>query len=241
MFTWTSKTAILCATFFLVSCAGVFDGLNLGARSGRTNDASQIAVTADQIIIKGPQGFCVDPSSVRDTDDTGFVILGNCAAITQSRLAAQPDAPAILTAAISGPGTPGQVAANMDGMDAFFRSVEGRGVLSRDRSFESVTIFETLAENGVFYLRARDTSAAPVDGVQAEYWRAYMDMGRRIVTLSVLGLEGRELATPQGLNTLRGFVQAIRTANVGILSVEPAILDRDAGVASIRPSSGEIN
>jgi hypothetical protein len=42
------------------------------------------------LVITGPRGFCVDESATRAENDTAFVLLGNCAAISESRRAASP-------------------------------------------------------------------------------------------------------------------------------------------------------
>jgi len=207
MSTWTSR-ALLAATVLAVAGCG-------GAAP------RAVAVTADRITVSGPEGFCVDPASARDSDDTAFVLLGSCAAIGRSRRAAEPVVPAFLTVAISAPGDPGRIAANLDGMHAFFRSAEGRRLLSRNADADSVAILDTGSDGDVFVLHARDTGAGAIDGVQLEHWRAYMDMRDRIATLSVLGLEGHGMADAQGRSILRAFVRSMRSANSGAAGVRP--------------------
>ena len=91
------------------------------------------------IAITGPAGYCVDPTATRDTGDTGFVLLGNCAAIANSRRAAQPATPAVLTAAVSPLGR-GPLADSLDELDAFFRSDDGRRLISRSGEAATVTV-----------------------------------------------------------------------------------------------------
>ena len=187
-----------------------------GGGPGAVREAPrEVAVTADRIVIAGPEGFCVDPGATRDGGDTAFVLLGNCAAIANTRRAGQPAVPALLTAAVSGSGPGGDILSNIGALDGFFRSDEGRRLLSRTQEAGTVEILETDIVGDVFYLHARDSSSGPVEGVQRAYWRAYLDLGPRIATLSVLGLQDRALSEAQSRAALAQFLAAVRGANSG--------------------------
>jgi hypothetical protein len=206
---WLGRAALCVACLALAACGGG------GLRGIAVAPApAEVAVTSDQIVVTGPDGYCVDPTATRNTDDTGFVLLGNCAAIANSRRAGEPASPALLTAAISEPSTGGRLADSMAELDAFFRSDEGLSLISRSGDAGTVTILDTAQdEDGVFLLHASDTSAGAIEGVQQDYWRAYLDVGPRIATLSVLVLEDRAPSREETLATLRSFVAAIRAAN----------------------------
>jgi hypothetical protein len=180
-----------------------------------------VTVTSDRIVVTGPDGFCVDPTATRDTGDTGFAVLGNCAAIANSRRVLQPESPAVLTAAISAPSDRGSLVDSLGELDTFFRSDEGLTLLSRAGEPDTVTILETLIVGDAFFLHASDSSAGAIEGVQPDYWRAYLDVGPRIATLSVLALEDRALDRGRSLEILEDFVGAVQTANAGP-SQEPA-------------------
>lgn len=206
---------LICAG--LAGCGGRGGGISLGPRPAPA--PAEIAVTAEQIVITGPAGYCVDPTATRNSDDTGFVLLGNCAAIANSRRAGQPITPAVLTAAVSEPSDGGRLADSLLELDGFFRSDDGRRLLSRSGEAETVAVLDTLVDGDVFLLQATDSSDGAIEGVQNEYWRAYMDVGTRIATLSVIALEDSTLSREDSLTTLRGFVQAVQGANTG----EPAV------------------
>ena len=190
-----------------VALAGCVGGL------GSASAPRVATVTSDAVRITGPSGFCVDPTATRDGGDTGFVLLGNCAVLADSRFVGQPAVPAVLTAAISASGDGGEISENLSALDGFFRSGEGMRLLSRTQEAGTVTILNSAVEGDVFYLQARDTSAGPVDGVQDVYWRAYFDLGARIATLTVLGRADREISSDQSLTILREFVSAVRNSN----------------------------
>ncbi|ABD52980.1 hypothetical protein [Jannaschia sp. CCS1] len=188
----------------LAACVGL---------GGGDDAPREVQVTADAVTITGPRGFCVDPTAVRNTDDTGFVLLGNCAAISGSARAGQPDVPAVLTAAVSAPSSGGGLTANLDALETFFQSDDGRALLSRSGDASTVQILDTRRQAGMFLLHARDSSAGEVVGVASDYWRAYLDVGTRLATLSVLALEDAEVSNAQVLSTLTQFATAVQAAN----------------------------
>jgi hypothetical protein len=131
----------------------------------------------------------------------------------------------VLTAAISEASDAGSISESLADLDAYFRSDEGRTLLSRTQEPESVTILETTTETDLFLLHARDTSAGAMQGVKEDYWRAYLDLGSRIATLSVLALEDRGVTREQSLASLRSFARTVRQANAQDASEEVAVAD----------------
>ena len=207
------QAAIIAACLVLVGCGGRFGGAGDGPAAPAP---TQVTVTADRIVITGPEGFCVDPTSTRDSSDTSFVLLGNCAAISNSRRARQPTTPAVLTATVSATSTDGRLSDSLGQLDGFFRSDEGLTLLSRSGDPARVTILDTALDGGVFLLHANDTSEDAIGGVQSEYWRAYLDVGPRIATLSVLSLEERNLTREESLSLLLSFVRLVQGANLDV-------------------------
>jgi hypothetical protein len=65
-------------------------------------------------------------------------------------------------------------------------------------------------------LHANDTSDDAIGGVQSEYWRAYLDVGPRIATLSVLSLQERNLTREESLSLLLNFVRVVQGANLDV-------------------------
>ncbi|UWQ95718.1 hypothetical protein K3728_00280 [Rhodobacteraceae bacterium M385] len=203
---WLSPLASLA----LAGCVG---GLGFGGGGDYENAPRQVQVTADAVTITGPAGFCVDPTATRNTDDTGFVLLGNCAAISGSARAAQPDVPALLTAAVSAPSSGASLTANLAALEVFFLSEDGRALLSRSGDPESVQILDTRIQSSMFLLHARDSSAGEMVGTASDYWRAYMAIGPRLATLSVLTLDDAQVDDAQALATLTQFAAAVQSAN----------------------------
>lgn len=205
-----SKWFSLLAPLVLAGCVGGLGGLGGG---GSVDAPRQVQVTSDAITITGPNGYCVDPTATRDTGDTGFVLMGNCAAISGSGRAAQPEVPAVLTAAVSAPSNGEGLTANLDALEAFLLSDDGRALLSRSGDADSVEILDTRRQDGMFLLHARDSSAREVVGVARDYWRAYIEIGPRLATLTVLALEDAQVSDTQALATLTAFATAVHAAN----------------------------
>jgi hypothetical protein len=202
---WTVRASALLAAAALSGC--------IGAGGGTGGAPAEAVVTSDLIVVTGPRGFCVDETATRAEGDTAFVLLGNCAAISASRRADQPQVPVVLTAAISEASDAGSITESIAELDAYFRSEAGLAVLSRTQDAATVTVLETIAEPDMFLLHARDTSAGAMEGVGDDYWRAYLDIGARIATLSVFALEERGVTAEESLGALRAFAATVMQAN----------------------------
>ncbi len=202
MFTWISR---LLPVVLVSGCVGMGTG-------GGTDRA---VLTSDQIALVGPRGFCVDAEETRDSGLAGFAVFGNCASLSGSRFARQPQTPAVLTAAVSEPSEDGGISASLETLPPFFRSADGARVLSRSGDPETVEVLQSFVAGEVFYLRASDTSPGVVPGVQDVYWRAYFDVGPRIATLSVLALDGEPTSEAAQLSILEAFVSQTQAANLG--------------------------
>lgn len=224
MFTWICKT-IGAGALALALTGCVTIPLGDGGAAGTAS------LTAGNIQIIGPRGFCLDPSATRDTGAAAFAIFGNCAALNDSRFSRQPATPAVLTAAVSEPSSSGGIADTLSSLSEFFGSSDGRQVLSRTGDPDTVNVLQSFVAGDVFFLRASDNSPGVAPGVQDTYWRAYFDIGPRIVTLSVLALDGEAVDEAAQLSILEQFVSDTRAANAGggVVAPEP---DAQAETAS---------
>ena len=202
---------LLALTLTLAACGGRGGG---GSSFGPPPQAdTEIQVTSDRLTVGGPDGFCVDPEATQDRGVTAFVLLGNCAAIANSARLPQPAVPALLTASISEPSEGSSLRESIPSLGSFFSSENGRRLLSRDEDPETVEVLDSFHQADVFFLHARDRSTGSIEGVREDYWRAYLDLGNRIATLSVLGLADQEITNDQSLETLRSFAIAVTSAN----------------------------
>lgn len=200
----------LIALVLLAACdsgSGSFGGLGL------FQGAPEKAVVAGKsVVIAGPPGYCVDTTATRDDATGAFVLLGSCASIANSAVARSPNIPGVLTASVSG--TSGSAIANsLDLLESFFTSQSGRAALARDGRAGSVRILQTRRQSGAFYIHVRDTSKNAMAGTSRDYWRGLFDVNGRIVTVSVVGFEGKPMSNAAGLATLDAFAARIRSEN----------------------------
>ncbi len=209
---WSSKPT-LALVVLLAGCGGFGP---VGSPPVR-----EVAVTSDQVIVTGPDGFCIDPDSTRESEDSAFVLLGNCAVISNRRSAGQPSVRAVLTASISEADPDQTLRDAIPELDTFFGSEEGRQLLSRSGDAETVELLDSFHQGEVYFLRARDESSSELQGVSAEYWRSYLDVGDRIATLTVLGTEESPIDSESSLDTLRSFTDAVVAANEGVGGAAP--------------------
>lgn len=204
----------LAAILTLAACDGTLPSFDLFSRPDAENVSKEvgqtrISVTERQVTLSAPDGFCVDPVSTQNGASQAFVVFGNCAAITENPEQPQPFLQAVVTATVSGSGLTGDgaVAGQTDGLIEFFRSTEGRTALSRSADPQSVTVASAFEEDGAVFLRFKDTSESPLEGVQNSYWRGYFDAGRSVVSMTVIGLQDAPISDAEGLSLLRNFIE----------------------------------
>ncbi|MFZ1661160.1 MAG: hypothetical protein WAT77_04315 [Paracoccaceae bacterium] len=170
----------------------------------------------DQMTVAGPSGYCVDTSASRTGDSGAFVLLGSCASLSQSLIAARPKYPAILTASVSGGGPDAETfKASFPSMAKFLSSTAGRAALSRNGKAASVEIAQIGSAGDAMTIRATDTAAAPGQNVEPEYWRALMTIKGQIVTLTVMGLKDKPLSSEVKRALLDAFIARVRAVNAG--------------------------
>lgn len=180
----------------------------------------QISVSSKEVTIAGPHGFCVDPTETKDKAKSAFVLLGSCAAISNTSHLPEPFVPAILMASVSRKTDSAPIATSMDALTRFFKSEAGRAALSRDGKAGTVEVIETLGRDGAFYIHARDTSTGTLSGAGDEYWRALFNVNGRIVSASVVGLEEFPISKSEGFDTLGAFADRIKSVN-DVATVKP--------------------
>lgn len=236
MSTWTSRRLPqgLAATGLLVlaGCFEGFGGFGFGPAAG---DAPELAeVTAAEIAVAGPRGYCIDPVGTRENETSAFVLLGSCAALNGSARAAHPDRLAVLTATVSVGSDGPSVADTLAELAAFFETPQGRAGLSRSGAANSVTLLDSRSRDGVLYLRVADTSPFSGPPVADSYVRAIFDVGPHLVTLSVVPLADPALDGDAARALLDEFVRRVRREN------RPAPTQRPAAPAPDPQQAGAI-
>ena len=156
-----------------------------------------------------PNGYCIDPQSVRAQADSAVVLMGRCNAAVAT-------APALFTLSVGGTGSDEAIAGGADALAAFFTSEVGRATLSRDGQADSVSVSHAAAVGNAFVMQVDDAAS----GV---YWRAIVGLKGRAVALSVAGPEGAPLSDGVGRRLLDAALVALETANPTVAQDEAVI------------------
>jgi len=175
--------------------------------------APAIRVARGAVAIAAPPGYCIDPAGTRDGRGGAFALLGSCAAMTGE--GQPPPRRALLTVAVSPPGDGPAVADTLETLTGFFASETGRRLIARSGEAADVTLLSAHVRDSVLYLRLRDESAFDGAEVAAEYWRAVMDVGRHVLSLSAIPLATRPLRPEAALALLEEFATRTRAENAG--------------------------
>lgn len=198
-----------------LAIAGCGDDVRTDAENARAHRSApqRIAVGDGNVIIAGPQGYCVDLGGTRHGPETAFVLMGNCAALIGDNTAPQPWIQALLAASIAKYSPRAQIMGDAEQLDRFFRSPQGRAALSRAGRAEDIEILDSFARDGTYFLRVRDSSGPEKTGLDAEHWRAVMIVNEHLVSLSVMPLASSGDTPQAGLTVVSQFAASVRGAN----------------------------
>jgi hypothetical protein len=191
MSTWTSKALGVLVLLGLAACQP-------GAGLSTLGMAAQKPVTVlnGSLRVAGPKGYCPDPATVAEADDSAVVFLGRCAAENGVR-------PAVLTVSAGAAGSGIAMASGGESLAAFFKTDAGRATLARSGRARDITLGTALADGDLFLMRIEDRS----EGV---YWRGMLALGGRLVSISATG---PDLPPPDGRILVETTATALQRAN----------------------------
>lgn len=167
-----------------------------------------LALLDGSIRAQGPQGYCVDPAASRP--ETGFAVLGACGLMVAAGIMPQTDG--FITVQVGDSGT-ATVGGNEAALAAFLRTRDGVALLTEAGNPATVTLGQIDRGEGLVSVRFRDSAPPPVAGLMAEEWRAFLDIGDRLVTIGVRGYDRAPLTAGEAQALLYGTVAALRAAN----------------------------
>jgi hypothetical protein len=191
-------------------------GLALGALSGCDlplpgQGVRTFAVVDGSVNVRGPDGYCVDPTASRAA--TGFAVLGECGLIAATGII--PTADGFITVQVGPPDS-----ATVDGSEAelaaLLRSERGAALLSDSGRPSNVRIDQLDRSDGIIAVNFVDRGPPPVDGLVSVEWRAFLDVRGRLTTISVRGYERSPLTSAQAQALLYGTVSGMQGANRGL-------------------------
>jgi len=163
----------------------------------------QIAVTGDDVIIAAPRGYCIDPDTTREVDDTAIVVMASCKGDNS--------ASGVLTASVSRQNG-AQISGALQGLASHFDTPQGRAALSRNGNPDDVAVLDAFASDETLFLHVED-QVDGLNGLAKDYWRAMFDLGDRIATVSVRGMDVQPMGDRAGLEKARDLAQRIKARN----------------------------
>jgi hypothetical protein len=183
--------ALLCAGVMALAGCQTGGGLTLSALA----PAKPVSVL-DGIKVAGPKGYCPDPASVQERDDSAVAFLGRCSADSSQR-------PAVLTLTFGRSGSAGVMTAGGAELARFFTSTTGRKALSRRGRAGDVKLSSARTLGDIYLMRIEDRG-------QGDYWRGMITLRGRLVSVSATG---PDLPAEEGLDLVKDTMAALRRSN----------------------------
>jgi hypothetical protein len=187
--------ACLLATLAVAGCESVA----MMGSSGLAQPPRQAEVLGGAVTVRPPRGYCVDPASGQEAEDTAVVMAGRCSDRA-------PVEPAVMTVAIGRSGSAVPLAAGGEALAAWFTSTEGRRALSRSGAAADLTVVRAYSRGPAFLMRLEDRLAGAS-------WRSVLGIEGRLVTVSVSAPPGMSLDETEGSALLDALVASLSRSN----------------------------
>jgi hypothetical protein len=158
------------------------------------------------ILLQAPAGYCVDTMTSRPSDD--FAVLAPCATLGVD--APAPDVVGLVTV-LAGAAGSGAIATDEIALRDFLITPAGRALLSQSGTAGDITILSTQAFDDQVMVHFTDQGEPPLEGLQNEEWRAFRNLGGRLVTVGVRGLAVAPLQDGPGAGLLKLVLAGLRT------------------------------
>lgn len=180
----------------LTACEGA-TGL-LGGADDTPEKAQRSAAFFDgEVVVAGPPGYCIDPSSVRRKAASGFALLAGCGHLSDAPAGAVP--PAVITVSIlpydaeAAPPTAGQLA----------------------RPWEGVGVTRQVDDDGLAMIQVAGGGDRLLPEGDPRHWRGAMLIDGHLIGLAVYGEAGEHVAGEAGKALLSETAAAMRKAAAG--------------------------
>ncbi len=169
------------------------------------------------VIISGPPGFCIDERTTEESRAGAFVFLSDCAITADaSPTIARVPISAVLTASVSNSGLPGAEAgieAALAELQGFLESPIGQVSLGKSGNINTITVLSLDHDQIAVYAFVEDTTLTTTTGESPRFWRAFTQVGGRLVALSATGYNREDPEQERIQQILIAFVAALQAAN----------------------------
>lgn len=176
-----------------------------------------VSLYEGDVVVRAPEGYCIDKRSLRGGAGQGFVMLASCEALSGVR--GQNVEPVIMTLAVVPNGANGQGPTSSE----IVNSMSGTPVITAiDDADLSLVHF---ASGGNKALAEKDP----------KHWRAAMAINGHLIALSLYGLKGSPMTGTEGQILLRALAKNTKASS----PVRPLIVQSNAeqpASAAVKPS-----
>ena len=152
-----------------------------------------VALAGGAVVAQAPDGYCVDPTASRPGD--GFAIMAPCATLGHAE--APPPLVGVATVQVGDANSRAVTGAEQD-WRRMLESDSGAALLSKNGQGDTVTVLGAQAQPNNVKVYFADTAPRPMPNVQAQEWRAFLDLNGRLVTVGVRGLASAPLTDGTG-------------------------------------------
>lgn len=185
----------LIGAMFLAACDATGAGNGLSFLEGSPDAAANMAVPSARlangaVVVSGPEGYCVDASTLRSTLGGGFAAVVSCNILTGGDTGPIVE-PVLVTVTVS--------RANGDAPTPDILAAALETELLRNQELSSVTVGQ-MANGG----------QTAFEGSDKRHWRGAFVLGNRLVGLALYAPEGSPLAGAQGAAFLNIVSSRIR-------------------------------
>lgn len=170
-------------------------GRGLPPQSSAEMALRELPLYGGDIVVRGPDGYCVDPASHRQNSGSTLVFIGSCEALT-GKAGTRVEA-ALMTVTV----TPRRPRTSQPTASGIAAALSPKAVL------------EQIDEDGIAMVHFNAGGDAALPGGDPRYWRAGMALGGHLLSLAVYGPDGSRIAGPGGQSLLRALASEIRSAS----------------------------
>ncbi len=177
-----------------------------------------VKVGGQEVVIQGPPGFCIDERLVDEARVGAFVFLSDCAVnpeATGPTIARVPIS-AVLTASVSNKGLPGSengLTAGLAQLQSFLETPFGQLTLSKSRDPRTLTVLSITRTDKAVFAFVEDLTQTTRTGESPRFWRAFTEVGGRLVALSATGYNASDPEQERIRRIIGAFVDSMHLAN----------------------------
>lgn len=193
--------AILAMALPLAGCFGPDSGALSFLSSGGEKAVVQrdvlrkASLMAGDVVVRGPEGYCIDRRSLRLKRDGGFALLASCEALSGVR--GEAVEPVLMTVSVL-PGAPGVARPGAGEIAALMAPAE---------------VLAAHEDVGLALVHFASGGERALPGGDARHWRGGMVVNGHLVGLALYARKGAKMAGTQGRGLLIDLARGIRRAS----------------------------